>query len=62
MPERKQKEFVSEYGDESKVAEEEDAGVVETQKQNQLKGEGGMIINPPVKYEEINFVFICAVI
>ena len=58
LPERKQKEFVSEYGDESKVAEEEDAGVVETQKQNQLKGEGGMIINPPVKYEEINFEII----
>jgi S-DNA-T family DNA segregation ATPase FtsK/SpoIIIE len=59
IPERKPKEFVSQYG------EEVTAGSVEIvdepnliEKRNQLKGEGSLIINPPIEEKESSFEII----
>jgi S-DNA-T family DNA segregation ATPase FtsK/SpoIIIE len=58
MPERKPKEeFTSQYGEETlPVASEEEPTI--TQKFNQLKGDGAMVINPPIEEIKGNFEII----
>jgi len=59
IPERKPKEFVSQYGEEAtigpvNISDEPNL----TEKRNQLKGDGSLIINPPIEEKESRFEII----
>jgi S-DNA-T family DNA segregation ATPase FtsK/SpoIIIE len=58
MPERKPKEeFISQYGEETLPGASEEEPTI-TQKLNQLKGDGAMVINPPIEEIKGNFEII----
>jgi S-DNA-T family DNA segregation ATPase FtsK/SpoIIIE len=58
MPERKPKEeFISQYGEETLPGASEEEPTI-TQKFNQLKGDGAMVINPPIEEIKGNFEII----
>ena len=58
FPEKKQKEFVSQYSSEDIVPEEAEEVDAITERKNQLKGDGGLIINPTIEEKESNFEII----
>lgn len=57
FPERKAREFVSQYGETMEpIVNGEETGA--SQKTNQLKGEGSLVINPPIEETKSNFEIV----